>query len=67
MDVGGTKTKRKLDAARTLKQQMRRLGGRSGEQAVYDTSKKFEEIVGDKEKADMSKFDELLGGDDSFQ
>jgi hypothetical protein len=67
MDVGGTKTKRKLDAARTLKQQMRRLGGRSGEQAVYDTSKNFEEIVGDKEKADMSKFDELLGGDDSFQ
>jgi hypothetical protein len=46
---------------------MRRLGGRSGEQAVYDTSKNFEEIVGDKEKADMSKFDELLGGDDSFQ
>jgi len=64
LEVGGTKIQRKLEAARDLKQQMRRLGGNSGEQSIYDTSKNFEELVEEKEKSDMTKFDELL--DDSW-
>jgi len=66
MDVGGSKIKRKLEAAKTLKQQMRRLGGESGEGTVYDTKKQFEEIANSKEQAEMKKFDELLGDNEPF-
>lgn len=66
MEVGGSKMKRKLEAAKTLKQQMRRLGGESGEGSVYDTRKQFEEIAKSKEQAEMKKFDDLLGDNEPF-
>ena len=66
MEVGGSKMKRKLEAAKTLRQQMRRLGGESGEGSVYDTRKQFEEIAKSKEQDEMKKFDDLLGDNEPF-
>jgi len=70
LDVGGSKVRRKLEAADSMKQKMRRLGGKSGEQTVYDTSNAFEKVAEDKEKADMKRFDAILGDSEessSFQ
>lgn len=61
LEVGGVKVRRKLQAATSLKQKMRRLGGNDGEGVVYDTKTSFEKVVKNKEKADMKRFDELLG------
>ena len=61
LEVGGVKVRRKLQAATSLKQKMRRLGGNDGEGVVYDTNASFEKVIENKEKADMKRFDELLG------
>ena len=63
LDVGGTQVRRKLQAARSMKQTMRQLGGKSGEQTVYDTRDLYENLAKSKEEADITRFDELLGED----
>ena len=61
LDVGSTKVRQKLLAAKSMRQQMRKLGGTSGEQTVFDTRKSFEKLAKSKEEAEMKRFDELLG------
>lgn len=65
LEVGGSKVRRKLEAAKSLKKKMRRL---SNEERVYDTKNTFDSLAADKEKEAMARFDEKLGDDDkSFQ
>lgn len=62
LEVGGSKLKRKLSAARNFKQKIRKLG-KGGEKTVFDTRMNVEEVTQERQKADMKKFDELLGKD----
>jgi hypothetical protein len=57
LQVGGTKIARKLQAAKTFQQRMKRL---SGDDSVFDTRTKIEDLRSEKEAQDMKKFDELL-------
>lgn len=61
LDVGSAKIGRKLAAARSMKQTMRRLGKNSSEGVVYDTNNSFDKLAKSKEEADMKRFDDLLG------
>jgi len=55
---GGSKVKRKLRSAASMRQKMRRLGGKVD--VVYDTTSDFADVSTDKAKEDMKRFDELL-------
>ena len=61
LKAGGSTVRRKLAAARSMRQKMRRLGGRKD--FVYDTSSDFEDVALNKEKESLEKFDELLRDD----
>lgn len=70
LQVDGTKLKRKLSAAKSLRQRMKRLGADDVGNMAYDTRTKIEDLTEKKEKGDMAKFDELLKNEDdlgSFQ
>jgi hypothetical protein len=60
LQVGGSKLKKKLSAAKSLRQKMRRLVGKNAEETVYDTTKKIEELTSEKEREAMRRFDDLL-------
>lgn len=62
---GGSQVRRKLKAAASMRQKMRRLGGRVD--VVYDTKKNFEDVMADKGKDELKKFDDLLNDETSFQ
>lgn len=62
LKAGGSTVRRKLAAARSMRQKMRRLGGRKD--FVYDTSSDFEDVALNKEKESLEKFDELLRDND---
>lgn len=61
LEVGGTNIRRKLEAAKALKRKMRRIGGKSGEDIVFDTRDTIENLSKKKEEEEMKRFDELLG------
>lgn len=63
LEVGGTNIRRKLEAAKSFKQKMRRLGGKSGEKVVFDTRDDIEVLGKRREEEEMKRFDELLGDD----
>lgn len=60
LQVGGTKIGRKLEAAKSMRQKMRRLGGRFGEKTVFDTSDDIEKLQKQKAEDDLKRFDDLL-------
>ena len=60
LQVGGSKLKKKLSAAKSMKQKMRRLVGKNAEETVYDTAKKIEDLTAEREKEAMRRFDDLL-------
>lgn len=60
LQVGGSKLKRKLSAAKSMRQKMRRLVGKDSEESVYDTRKKIEDLTTEREKEAMRRFDDLL-------
>lgn len=62
LEVGGSKLKRKLSAARNFKQKIRKLG-KGGEKTVFDTRMNVEEVTQERQRSDMKKFDDLLGDD----
>jgi len=63
LQVGGSQVTRKLRAAKSLRQKMKRLVG--GADTAYDTRKTIEELTAEKEAGDMKKFDKLLGDQDN--
>lgn len=60
LQVGGSTLNRKLTAAKSMRQKMRRLVGKDGESSVYDTKKKIEDLRAEKERDAMRRFDDLL-------
>jgi hypothetical protein len=60
LQVGGSKLKKKLSAAKSMRQKMRRLVGKDSEESVYDTRKKIEDLTTEREKEAMRRFDDLL-------
>lgn len=60
LQVGGSTLKRKLTAAKSMRQKMRRLVGKDAESSVYDTRKKIEDLSAERERDAMRRFDDLL-------
>jgi hypothetical protein len=60
LQVGGNKISRKLQAAKRLRQRMKRLGGK--DDMVFDTRTDIEDLEAEKQASEMKKFDDLLGG-----
>jgi len=58
---GGTTVRRKLNAAKSMQQKMRKLGGKVD--MVYDTSSDFIDVANDKEMESLKRFDDLLKDD----
>jgi len=58
---GGAKVGRKLKAAKSMRQKMRRLGGK--EDMAYDTSADFGDVQKKKEMESLKNFDDLLKDD----
>mmetsp|Transcript_18588 Transcript_18588/g.21465 ORF Transcript_18588/g.21465 Transcript_18588/m.21465 type:complete len:589 (+) Transcript_18588:209-1975(+) len=63
LQVGGSKVNRKLQAAKSLKRRMKRVMG-GGNDVVFDTRTKIEDLKAQKDDSDLKRFDELLGIDD---
>lgn len=62
-EVGGSQITRKLVAAKSLRQKIKRLVG-IGKDTVYDTRTEMEDLTAEKEAEKMRKFDDLLGVND---
>jgi len=60
LQAGGSRVRRKLEAAKSMRQKMRRLGGRFGEKNVYDTRENIEELQRKKAEDDLKRFDDIL-------
>lgn len=62
LQLGNTTVSRKLQAAKRLRQNMRRLGS---EDRVYDTTSSVDALTAQREKESMKRFDEMLDSDSS--
>lgn len=60
LQVSGPKLTRKLQAAKSFRQRMKRLG-RGKDETVYDTRTNIEDLTAENEARAMKRFDELLG------
>jgi hypothetical protein len=60
LKVSGPKLTRKLQAAKSFRQRMKRLG-RGKDETVYDTRTSIEDLTAENEAKAMKRFDELLG------